>query len=130
MENNNNLSQIKLSGAAEGCDTVRTRSGRKHSHGSGRNLQVNSTPHVDSGDTSRYSNDIVVSNIYEGSDQEHQSVAFAVLAMVLPEIKKEDIVVVRRLRSERQGGSITTHGRTANKTSPWVVTLSCKDLGM
>ena len=48
-----------------------------------------------------FSQELVVSNIYEGTDKDNLDVIHAILSTILPSIERDDIVFVRALQSDR-----------------------------
>ena len=72
--------------------------------------------------------EVIVTNIFEGSDVQRVDVAHAILATVVPSLERNDILSVRPLRPERQVASSDPSNVPMRRSSPWVVSLSRREL--
>ena len=74
------------------------------------------------------SRELMVSNIYEGTDKENFDVIYAILSTILPSIERDDIVSVRALQSDRHVPARSSENNPSRYRRPWVVKLSHSDL--
>lgn len=81
-------------------------------------------PPVDGTGSGETSTELIITNIFDGSDEQRSNVVFAMLGTVFPSISREDIVSTRLLRSDRRASVPAREGDAVTRSSPWVVRLS------
>ena len=75
-----------------------------------------------------FSNEIIITNIYEDSDEQRADVAYAVLSTVFPPVEREDIKSIRLLRSGKQEKEGSTASGLDNRRPSWIIRFSRRNL--
>ena len=74
-------------------------------------------------DSADYSHEIIVTDIFEGSNKHTLDVVHAVLSTILPTIRRDDIISTRSLRSDRKNPVGSSEIKPVKRRCPWIVKL-------
>ena len=83
---------------------------------------------MDGVNSGEFSQEILISNIYEGSDKQNLDVIHAILSTIHPSIERDNILSARLLRPDRQSTADSSESNRDRRRCPWVVRLSDRRL--